>query len=428
MNELKTAFFRGYPIQGIKILGTHHGTHAEELANVALCHMGYAEEKFPGVKNASIQLISNTEIRKIKDMLEESLGERMTQMDLFFYMMKEHGWLVFGVGGGRFDEHGKEIEGSSLMLFAKHLGVENLPELKHVLTYFNWEDSHGNISNYVKECPDLPKNVISSAGGMIFPEIVKAVWRNLAEDELGTMFMSLVRMIELRIEDDSHFPKALKEVKRNIDYIFLPKRPKVKVMVNKNDGSGEKEEKTYHAELAVVRSDNPRALGAAWMVSQRRKAKTVAVLQIHPNGQFQLFANQNYDERIGGAVRMLRMRECEAKKQRAPKWPDMENESLPESYLHYQKDAERLFNGSLTQKDVPALIADGLLSEETVIEAVTIGLQRFYFDKKHEETCGKRNGTCPVKASGGKIKCPLYQAGLLQCYHAQKRTEMPNKG
>ncbi|NCS99790.1 hypothetical protein GW765_02305 [Candidatus Parcubacteria bacterium] len=413
ITELKLAFKEGYPIQGIEILAVHPGTHAEELMNLAICHTGYAEHKFPGIKNANVATLTSTVLNAAKEKLEP---HERNDKDLFFLIMKEMRMLVFGVGKGMFDEHGKNGESSSLMMFAKYLGVENNPDLKTLITYLDWEDSHGNLPHHVTETATAPKRVITAAGRLMFPEMVKRSWRkvrNQPEAEQNRVLTIMMELMEDAILEAQEFPRAMKALRGEIIYKSLFKKY-----------PNQKGKKT--SELAIIHTDEPQALKAVWKLSEKRAKAVAAVLQINSTGQFQLFSNQDktYDFKIMDTVRMLRMKEFEARGLRVPNWKEIREDTLEGSYIHYQSEAERLFNGSLTQSDVPPIIGN-ILTEDQVIEAVLIGLQDFVFDKVHVSVCGERNGICPAKADSS-VKCPLFKAGLKRCHKKQQQTPVKN--
>jgi hypothetical protein len=416
LEEIRRAFYQKTPIQGVKILAVHPGAHAEEIGVPAVCYTGYAEHSFPGIKKASVGTLTTTALNEAKNDLP--YGQRNPK-GLFFYLLKEHKILAFGIGGGLFDEHGKEGEESSLMMFCKHLGIEKKPELQSLLRYLNWEDCNGNLPRHVKETETASKKVINAAGKFLFPEMVKRRWRrvrNSPEEIVNQAILSMIVDLEDVILEAQEFPRAMKELRGEVEYRFLPKR-----YPNKKGKRS--------SELAIVRTDEPQAQGVVWCLSSKRKNVPAAMIQINSTGQFQVIANQAkpYEVKLSDVVKMLRMKEFEARGERVPSWKDLGGESVEGSVIHYQIGAERIYNGSLTQPDVPPLIARGLLSVENVIEAVMVGLQEFHYDKVNMNICGNKDGICPVKQSGGEVKCQLYPAGLFRCYKTQKLTASTGK-
>lgn len=105
---------------------THPGPHFEE--DVGLFELReYGDIKYPGIS----ERIKNRNILFLRENDFEMSAEEY----------EEAGWLLLGVGGGKFDEHatannsGRKKGKCAAILVAEDLGIEKLPELKQVLQF-----------------------------------------------------------------------------------------------------------------------------------------------------------------------------------------------------------------------------------------------------------------------------------------------------
>lgn len=114
----------------IRCILTHPRPHIDEIAAIFLLYV-FGEEKYPGVREA----IENRhfDFHRAEDFA-------MTPEEY-----EASGYLLLGIGGGKFDEH--PVDGSErkdgeccATLVAKDLGVDQLPELERILRFVNNSD------------------------------------------------------------------------------------------------------------------------------------------------------------------------------------------------------------------------------------------------------------------------------------------------
>lgn len=139
----------------IRCILTHPRPHIDEIAALFLLYI-FGEEKYPGVKAA-------IEDRRFDFRRAEDFA--MTPEEY-----EENGYLLLGVGGGKFDEHpvnggGRKENECSATLVAKDLGVDQLPELERIIRFVSNSDLKASanpfdISSVVKalhlQFPDDP--------------------------------------------------------------------------------------------------------------------------------------------------------------------------------------------------------------------------------------------------------------------------------
>lgn len=84
----------------------------------------YGNDRFPGVDSAQVEIVS--------------LPPSGSEQDL-----ESQGILLFDLGGGRFDHHGKQPVTTCSQLVASYLGTANDPSLKKLLDYAYRDDTQG---------------------------------------------------------------------------------------------------------------------------------------------------------------------------------------------------------------------------------------------------------------------------------------------
>lgn len=331
--RLKQAIADGTPLTGIICFGTHDRPDIDELGGIALIQtkeLGAA--RFPGLAGKTylrLRVITQEEVT--------SLGE-----DAWYKLLKQ-GCLAIGIAGGPMDDHNQETQTSAVQRVAEFLGVEKKPWLKHFLAYVNHEDNSGK-----KSIPD-------GYSGLTGPR-VKAAWRLLKEDgkmdEMIAQAEGFIQEIKLHLEDQKRFDEAKKELAPQIRLIKL---------------TGEDvQDRQSVPKIAVARSDNERICAVTRNLHYRDNL--VLILQIHSSGNFQIHhgrENSVSTEQMDEIVSSLRRavvehmnKDLPAKDRIQMKPGDLikDGEVSGARGIFYYRPARMVFNGSLTQKDVPGLV------------------------------------------------------------------------
>lgn len=358
------------------VIVTHVRPHIDEILGIYLLkHFG--KEKFPGIEKAKIEFWDSRELRGFtpKQWLEK-------------------GYILVGIGGGAYDEHPvvltensgkmtavpKKKNDCAATLVAKDLCVENLQELYEILTYVKNNDLFGDKGDKNSFANVSPANLL------------KRVW------SLGDY---LTGMTDLQIVEHTlftigivHFDNMLVEQAKAE---FAKK--KCTAMVTNSEGK--------KLVVASIASDSEHMNKAV-----RLSNPAVAVLiQKNSKGNVTIFTNRAHKVDLTDVVRMIRLKEQlvdvyakDAKKD----WVQlaMEGEMPGVKNWYYQKEAEMLFNGSLTAPDVPPT----KLKLDVILDAVKIGLSAKFFADTHKSSCEK--GKC---TSTFDSPCWLYKFGLNRC-------------
>jgi hypothetical protein len=331
--RLKQAIADGTPLIGITRFGTHDRPDIDELGGIALIQTKeLGAERFPGLAGKNylrLRVITQEEVR--------SLGE-----DAWYKLLKQ-GCLAIGIAGGPMDDHNQETQTSAVQRVAEFLGAEKKPWLKQFLRYVNHEDNSGK-----KSIPD-------GYSGLTGPR-VKAAWRLLKEDgkmdEMIARAEGFIQEIKLHLEDQKRFDEAKKELAPKIRLIRLA-------------GEDGQDEQSV-PKIAVVISDSERI--CAVTRNLHHKDNLVLILQIHSSGNFQIHPAREDSvstEQMDEIVRDLRLavarhanKDLPAKDRIEMKPSDFtkDGEVSGARGIFYYRPAHMVFNGSLTQQDVPGLV------------------------------------------------------------------------
>ncbi len=385
------AFSSGTPIEGISQILVHYKPHADELAAIAVLRL-YGETRFPGIKKASIMLATQARIR-------EDFGDG----DTVWVEMVRQGILPVGTGGGPLDDHdtGGRKDASALDRVVKFLEIDNLPEIQHLLTYINYEDSNGERGNLVFKQGEGTPELHQAFKQFMFATIIKRTWRVCEEDESADFARLFVRQFEIQLEDERNLRQAIPEVLGGVEYRNLPH------MTTK---------KSEIPVLAIIRSDNNYAKDV--LLQHNGRPNLVAILQIRSSGNFQLYS-VGRRSRFDDVARMIRGEIILHKNKTRNRYTALKNdwktaatdgatEEVPEIFYFRAENSNMIFNGSLTQEDTPPTIGH-FFSEAKLLWLVSVGLRDKMFENGREKIC--RSGSCTARNN----PCQLYNFGLPRC-------------
>ncbi len=280
---------------------THPQPHLDEGVGIFLL-LKYGEEKYPGVKD----VIANRNILFLRE------NEFTTTAENY----EDAGYLLLGVGGGRFDEHatakndGRKEGECVATLVAKDLGIEKNPELRQILKFVTNVDL--NPVGQPFEISSLMKLVVQK------DSLVAIDW----------LFIALQSKLEEQYEFMVAAPKAAETACR---------------------------EQIGDISLAVVETD-------CGVVSKYLRTKEGGradmIIQKSPTtGQVQIFTNQKENLDVSRLVVLIRLLERKISKKTDKIRPDeLVREGCIESVpnWHCVIKAGQLLNGSRTSPHTPA--------------------------------------------------------------------------
>src|SRR3989344_1161514 len=127
-----------YPGFAVDTVGFHCSPHFDEAVGYDNAQK-YGREKYPGIERATFRFFSSKRQLPSTRVIEEWMQRNRT--------------LLFGLGRGRYDEHGmlRSTE-SCASLVAKDLGVATQPKLAELLAYTSRTDQEANQTSF-----SLPK-------------------------------------------------------------------------------------------------------------------------------------------------------------------------------------------------------------------------------------------------------------------------------
>lgn len=334
--EIKQAIADKVPLIGISCFGTHDRPDIDELAGIAIIQTPeLGINIFPNLAGKNylrLRIITQGEVRK--------LGE-----DAWYKLLQE-GCLAIGIAGGPLDDHGEGMKTSATQKVAEFLGVEKKPWLKQLLGYVNHEDNSGKKT--------IPDGFSGPTGPMI-----KATWRLLKEDgrmdEMTARAEVFIGQIKLHLVDQKRFEEAKNELKKKIRLIPL---------------TGMKERTLGQVpQIAVIKSDGERACAITRYLHNRHR-DLVVIVQIQSSGNFQIHSAKEESvstEQMDEVVSSLRLafidflnKNLPAKSRVRIDWEESvkDGEQKDTEEIFYYRNARMIFNGTLTQEDVPGLIGE----------------------------------------------------------------------
>ncbi len=403
ISELKRAFFNHQPIAGIEQRASHYGPHNDELcAMFIIAETPEGRHLFPGIEDSSIGYLTPTMLR---------MGD-YEGIHGFFKAMKL-GILLFGVGGGCFDEHGdRDNDQSCVNLVKNHIDLFRSPYNRKVygglIRYANYEDNNGD-------------------------NIIQALNRENPEYKLTSNEIEVVTILQTGMFAQN-LKKGFESANTDFEYqqvilgafqFYRNETHQAKLFIDGERAYGDlsKEQIPFcldgeEMQLLVIKSDHPvmnKVVHSRWRSNRKEK---LGVLFIHKsNGQFVIIPNRSIaKEKMVEVVKILRQKVVLNDSDNLPPiaFRDLDDREIlndvPE--IHFSQLTGTISNGSKVDADVPGLI-NNALNIQDVIDAIIIGLENQCFPKKFIENCKK--GIC------AKGVCPFYNFGLERCHNIRNQ-------
>lgn len=126
------------PITPVTTFVTHKMPHIDEVVAYALL-CTYGEKMFPGIKSAKVEFWD--------------AGNKTPDGRTWQQWLRDDGYLIVGCGGGCFDEHptnntDRKDEHCAATLVAEYLGVHKKDELQAILKYALSNDTKGSTNQF----------------------------------------------------------------------------------------------------------------------------------------------------------------------------------------------------------------------------------------------------------------------------------------
>ncbi len=394
--ELKKAFMYRQPITGIDQRVSHYGPHNDELLPMFLMEeTPEGRQLFTGIEKSSIGYVTPTWLRK-----HNLLGN-----DGFFRALKM-GFLLFGIGGGPFDEHANRREYRSCVdLVIDHLDLykEHYNRVVYgpLIAYVSFEDSNGdniikaiNTANPKHELlPSETESLRLLNTGELAQNIKRGFESVTTEKEYCEVIYGAFQFYKNHVRQAKMFADGktvYDEAEKNLIKISVAGKEMV-LLEAKCD------HRVFH-KVAHLK----------WPASKKEK---LGVIFLHrSNGQFMLMPNRCINpEQMREVVKIIRQMIALNCGQEKLHFQEMGKNQVidlvPE--IHFDESTGIISNGSPVDQDVQGLIGD-ILEVKEVIRAVQIGLDTDYFPSQFAAGC--RNNKC-VKGA-----CPIYQLGQERCH------------
>ncbi|HVO28889.1 MAG TPA: hypothetical protein VMT81_02835 [Candidatus Paceibacterota bacterium] len=353
-----------------KTIVTHRRPHFDEFVAIWLL-VKFGEFVFGGISQALVEFWE-------EDRLAKSPKE-----------YEQEGVILVGIGGGRFDEHGKQnaerkMNMCAATLVAKELGLDEDDALKPLINFATRRDL---------------KAAISDGARFELPEMVKTMYRvNTAEMKVWQWTFDAIQAIY----DDAtvFYERASQDFEKARAYSIQNSRGKVPVVVGTSDVENfSKYARSAHGSRAGI------------------------VIQINTTGNLQIQTASRYRLDMSDTIRALRVEELKLKRYPPPDnwqrfWDELAREEnipgCPEWYYHHE--GQMILNGSLT-KDAPPTS----LPIQQIEKLVQIGIDHRAFAPSRQEVC--RTGRC---TSSDDNRCPWHSWGLPRCRTLRGEIPVPN--
>jgi hypothetical protein len=299
------------------------------------------------------------ELREYGDIKYYGIGEAIRNRNILFLrendftmsaeQYEEEGWLLLGVGGGKFDEHatgnnsGRKKGKCAATLIAEDLGIENLPELKQILQFALAAD----LNAFAKPLPPDVKLLRA-----VDPATTVNLLNRKNPDNPWIAIDWALLEIEAKVWEQNEFynvaPKEALRAHEEIDGKF---------------------------KMAVVESD------CLLMEKYYRSKTDVTVQKSLKNGQVRIFTNNQPKIDMQAMAKLIRLLEYKIKKETNE---IQEEELIREGTIRsvpewcYFKEGGSLMNGSQTAPNTPAT----KISLEVITMAVRFILLRSRDDRE----------------------------------------------
>jgi hypothetical protein len=366
-------------IRFIERIVTHQGAHLDEiLADFLATKMGW--NFFHFCKNFDRNFVTSHVSRSVTDSQPNS--------------------LFLGVGGGDFDEHGKDDGLACCDLMAQYLEVDRDPRLIKLLETVSFQDRKGcanqnrfnlprtiNLMNRYGYSPEKVRQwvfqaieAIIESEAMLLRDIEIEVEKDVTNPELRFsevktrffntqrpwFYLGLEAISELMGEeadtwkvfaDKAHeeqrtaFLKAKKEAKKNAVELNTPGGNVCLMVIDGSDGSFIDFEMEFDA------------------VSRVKEISADMVLIRNSKGHTMIGVNRSAKFNLQGLISKIRDAEADARKQEIPKHlkgVEGAPKGFEQWYVHEGINKRRMYSGTLTRPDVDLSI----LSVETIYELI----------------------------------------------------------
>jgi len=344
----------------IKRIVTHYRPHADELiALIFLKNFPEGEEKFPGVKTASIEFLSTGKLplnKTYKDFPDS---------------------IFLGVGSGPFDEHETSSQERAkgevcATLVAKALGIEGKPELQGILNVVRNEDL--NVAT--------EKDALS-----IMIKFLHSCFKDDADLIYKWAEIAYLAHIRLALESGAAEPFTLGATKQILKSQNHPESKWFEETINKailhQHAEFQKAQSEFDQNSTVwrVKAYDEKPVSIAFIKSDNEEMGKAArsrglemIIQKNSRGNVFIFTNRKRGLNLSSVIALLRL----AEQHFAGNMQVSDTNTLCSVgmiadipwYLFYTRDM--IFNGSLTTKDIPPT----QIPEEKMIQIILEGIQK----------------------------------------------------
>lgn len=392
IEELKYAIQNRIPIHGLKGGITHPSPHLDEVASdLILKETPEGEYLFPGYKETPLCLQTERQLLQ-----NDLLGE------LGFYRALQNGYLIFGTGGGTFDEH-KDRFNKRTSCFQKIVRYLDLTNDKfgknyyaNIINYIRIEDRNGAL---VKLLPVENSKVVLNGDYRVdgkricdalsrFGEISSVLKKGMIahEDNLHMQGQLVIAIQILLSGEIAHQKLYLEEKKRSAKVSY---------------------QKIGEANVALIEDATKFSAGN---LRNSGGQKVDIIVSINEKKQLALFREKKgivTPEQMREVSKILKVLAARKFNEPVPDWNQLSQDSDPNHLLFFHAEAGSIYNGSNTQYDTPGIMQKGLVSLNDLKNALEWGVGSEYHPS-FAENCKK--GSC------ARSKCPMYVFGLNRCH------------
>ncbi len=345
----------------IKRIVTHRFPHLDEIFAIWLLK-NFGGERFNNIANATIVYWESGGVTPDGRTTEE---------------WEADGYLLVGVGGGRFDEHptttqDRKEDDCAATLVAKYLGIINEPWLQTTMDFIVRDDLKGG------------------AGQFDIGAIAKLLHQQYPNDPDAAIEWVMIGLGAKIKEQISFWGDARREFENGDN-------TKVETVAGPH---GE------DIRIAVIRSDNPQVGKYARFAEG---GNTQVVVQQRSTGNIQIFTDHRSGITLYETVRLIRLEEQDISGRIVTTdWDELESEGAvagAENWF-FQEHGMMLLNGSLTALGV----APTKIPIETIVKLIKVAMNPNDFQRDRAGSC--RQGICK---STQQDECPWYYMGLRRC-------------
>lgn len=349
---------------------THKQAHCDEILAIWQAEK-FGDFFFPGMATAPVEFWDPSDVKKTSEEYEKE------------------GIFLFGMGGGRFDEHrgenGERKKGMSCaLLVALFLGSGEIDmALENLLNFATRRDL---------------KEANSDGAAFEIPELIKKMWRTgSTSDEIWEW---AYRAFDCVYEDAAAFyTEASKDFKKAKTYRVKGPRGMITVVVGQSDDENFSK---------FARSRHGARAGIVIQMNGKKDGRKKNV---------QIYTSKRLGLDMSDSARILRVEEYKLQGLSAPLdwkkfWADLDKEEVPGSRWYRHKEGQMLLNGSLTHDEVPTKIP--FVQIEQIVK---FGVDPTAFAPSRKDDCVK--GCCTSTESN---QCPWFAYGLPRCLNLRGET------